>query len=150
MMSSTSSQQASAISSQESSTPTSAGWVQFAAVILLVNGIFSFIQGLAAVFKPETYYAVVEGDSFLFDLAGWGWLNQALGFLLIGTGLGLFADAGWARVMAIILAFGSSVVQIFLLPLQPWWAFIVISINMTIVCMVFLRGSEIREARRRS
>lgn len=48
-------------------------WIRFAGVILLVNGIFSVVQGLIALIGSDAYYAVVEGTLFLFDATGWGW-----------------------------------------------------------------------------
>jgi hypothetical protein len=134
--------------SQNRDVPTrAAGWVQFAGVILLVNGIFSAVQGLAAILKADTYYAVVEGDLWLFDITGWGWFNLFLGALQIATAFGLFAEAGWARVVAIVLGVISSIVQMILLPLQPWWALIVIAINITIIYALVVRGDELRVTR---
>lgn len=124
-----------------------AGWVRFAGVILLVNGIFSGIQGLAALIGPDTYYAVVSGDLFLFNVAGWGWFNLAIGVLLIATALGLFTEAGWARVTALVLVVISSVIQLLLVPVQPVWALIVIAINITVIYALVARGDEIREGR---
>ena len=124
-----------------------AGWIRFAAVILLINGIFSALQGLVALVGPDTYYAVVEGDLFLFNLEGWAWFNLLLGALLIATAFGLFAEAGWARITAIVLAILSSIVQMLLLPLQPWWALIVIVINLMIIHALVVRGEEARERR---
>ncbi|MET0714879.1 MAG: hypothetical protein ABWY57_08185 [Mycetocola sp.] len=123
------------------------GWVRFAAIILLVSGLFSVIQGLAAVIGPDTYYAVTGGDLWLLNAQGWGWTNLILGALLIATGFGLFAETGWARVTAIILAILSAVVQMFLVPLQPWWSFIVIAVDITIIYAVVVRTAEIRETR---
>lgn len=124
-----------------------AGWVRFAAIIILVSGIFSAIQGLAAVIGPDTYYAVVEGDLFVLNVAGWGWVNLILGALLIVTAFGLFSEAGWARVTAIVLAVLSAIVQMLLVPVQPWWSFIVIAIDITIIYAVVVRGQELRGAR---
>ena len=115
--------------------------------MLLVNGIFSVLQGLAAVIGPDTYYGVVEGELLLFDAQGWGWFNLILGALLLATAFGLFREAGWARVTALVLVILSAVVQMMLLPLQPWWAFIVIAIDMTIIYAIVVRSEELREPR---
>jgi hypothetical protein len=132
--------------SSATSTPW-AGRVRFAGVILLINGIFSVLQGLVALVGPDTYYAVVEGDLFLFNLEGWAWFNLVLGALLIATAFGLFAEAGWARITAIVLAILSSIVQMLLVPLQPWWALIVIVINLMIIHALLVRGEETRARR---
>lgn len=124
-----------------------AGWVQFAAVILLLNGLFSVVQGLVAVIGPSTYFTVVEGSVFLFDASGWGWWNLIIGALLILTSIALFREASWARVVAIVLAVISAVVQMMVLPSQPWWALIVIAIDVTIIYALVARGAEIKTAR---
>ena len=135
----------STVNSGTRATPTVwAGWVQFAAVILLLNGLFSVVQGLVAVVGPSTYFTVVEGSVFLFDASGWGWWNLIIGTLLILTSVALFREAGWARVLAIILAAISGVVQMMVLPSQPWWALIVIAIDVTIIYALVARGAELK------
>ncbi|MET1051171.1 MAG: hypothetical protein ABWX65_00890 [Mycetocola sp.] len=120
-----------------------ARWVRFAGVIMLVNGIFSIVQGLAAIIGPDTYYAVVAGNLFLFNIAGWGWFNLAIGVLLVATAFGLFNESAWARTTALVLVVISSVIQLILVPVQPWWAIIVIAIDMTIIYALVARGEEI-------
>ena len=117
----------------------------FAAVIILVSGIFSAIQGLVALIGPNTYYVVSDGDLFLFDVAGWGWWNLIIGALLILTGLALFTRATWARVMAVILAILSAVVQLLLVPAQPWWSFMVIALDMVVIYALIAHGDELSE-----
>ena len=62
--------------------PTQTGWIgwgMFAAIILLVSGIFGVVQGLVAIIGPNTYFVLSEGELFLFDVAGWGWWNIIIG-----------------------------------------------------------------------
>ncbi|MGO4102477.1 hypothetical protein AB4Y63_00855 [Leifsonia sp. YAF41] len=120
------------------------GWARFAGVIILVSGIFSGIQGLVALIGPNTYYVATEGSLYLFDVAGWGWWNLIIGILLILTALALFTGATWARVVAIILAVISAVVQMMLIPAQPWWAIIVIGMDVLIIYALTAHGRELR------
>lgn len=120
------------------------GWARFAGVIILVSGIFSGIQGLVALIGPNTYYVATEGSLYLFDVAGWGWWNLIIGILLILTALALFTGATWARVVAIILAVLSAVVQMMLIPAQPWWAIIVIGMDVLIIYALTAHGRELR------
>ncbi|MCC3291166.1 hypothetical protein [Arthrobacter sp. zg-Y1110] len=121
-------------------------WIRFAGVILLVNGIFSVVVALAALVGSNTYYAVVEGDLLLFDTTGWGWWNMVLGIFLIATAFGLFASATWAQVVGVVLAVLSAVVQLLLVPVQPWWSLIVISIDVLIIYALVAHGHEHRPA----
>jgi hypothetical protein len=123
------------------------GWSRFAGVILLVSGIFSALQGLVALIGPSSYYVLADGELFLFDLTGWGWWNLIVGVLLILTAIALFAGQLWARIVAIILAVISATVQLFLIPAQPWWAAIVIAIDVLIIYALTAHGEELRSDR---
>jgi hypothetical protein len=72
----------------------------------------------------------------------------ALGVLLILTAVGLFSGAAWARIVAVILAGLSAVVQLMLIPAQPWWSLIVIAIDVLIIFAVIAHGEELRPEKR--
>jgi len=118
----------------------------FAGVILVVNGIFGLVQGLVALLGPDSYYAVIDGELFLFDIAGWGWWNVVIGALVLVTALALLSGAAWARVVAIVLAVISATVQLLLIPVQPWWSFIVIAIDVVIIHSLTAHGEETARA----
>jgi len=125
-------------------TPTKwVGWGRFAGVILLVSGIFSFLQGLVALIGPNTYYVVSSGTLFIFNVNGWGWWNLIIGILLVLTAVALFAGQMWARVIAIILAILSAIGQMLLIPAQPWWALIVIAIDVLVIYALTAHGQEL-------
>ena len=95
------------------------GWVSFAGIILIINGVFIGLQGLVALTGPDTYYLSTPRALFIFDAQGWGWWNVAIGALLILTAVGLFSGAAWARIVAVVVAGLSAVVQLMLIPAQP-------------------------------
>lgn len=117
-------------------------WVRFAGIILLVNGIFSIMQALVALIGPNAYYAVIEDTLFLFDTTGWGWWNLIIGAFLIATAFALFANATWARVVGVILAVLSAMVQLLLVPVQPLWSLIVLAIDVLIIYALVAHGGE--------
>ena len=122
------------------------GWIGFAGIILILNGVFSAVQGFMALLGSNTYYLVSSGTLFLFDVTGWGWWNIIIGALLVLTGVALFSGATWARIIAVILAALSAVGQMLLLPAQPWWAFIVIAIDILVIYAVTAHGREVKNA----
>ncbi|MFF1635256.1 hypothetical protein [Leifsonia sp. NPDC058248] len=123
------------------------GWGRFAGILILIGGIFSGLQGLVAIVGPNAYYAVTKGSLFIFNVAGWGWWNLIVGVLLILTAFALFTGATWARVVAIVLASLSAIGQLLLVPAQPWWAFIVIAMDVLIIYALTAHGSELRAER---
>jgi hypothetical protein len=67
--------------------------------------------------------------------------------LLVLAGIALFAGATWARVVAVVLAILSAIVQLLLVPVQPWWSFIVIAIDVLIIYALIAHGDELRVER---
>ena len=132
------------MSNSRSSYSAWAGWVGFAGAILLFNGIFTITEGLVALIGPDTYYTVVQGELFLFDVQGWGWWNLVIGTLLVLTGAAIFRGATWARVVGVMLAIVSMFVHMLLIPVQPWWSFIVIAIDILIISALVAHGDELR------
>jgi hypothetical protein len=119
--------------------------VGFASVILLLDGFFSVVQGLVAVIGPDAYYAVVNGDLFVFDITGWGWWNIIVGALQLVTSIALLGGAVWARFIAVIIAIVSAVGQLLLVPVQPWWSFFVIAIDVLVIYALIAHGDELRD-----
>ena len=70
--------------------------------------------------------------------------NVALGALLILTAVALFSGETWARIIAVVVAGVSAVVQLMLIPAQPWWSLIVIAIDVLIIYAIIAHGDELR------
>jgi hypothetical protein len=121
------------------------GWGIFAAVILLVSGLFTGIQAIAALIGPNDYFVVTEGSLLLLDVNGWGWWNLLIAILLLITAIALFAGQMWARVVAIILCVVSAVGQLILLPAQPWWSVIIIAVDILVIYALTAHGRELKE-----
>lgn len=121
------------------------GWIVFAAVILLISGVFSAVQGLVALIGPSAYYVLGEGSLWLLDVTGWGWWNLIIGVLLVLVALALVAGQTWARVVAVILVIISAFGQLLLIPAQPWWSLITIAIDVLIIYALTVHGREMRD-----
>src|ERR1044072_4503609 len=82
-------------------TPSTAwvGWVWFAAVMLIMNGAFSALYGLVALFDDK-YYGVTPNGLLVFDITGWGWALLIFGIVSVLAGSALLSGATWARVVA--------------------------------------------------
>jgi hypothetical protein len=63
---------------------------------------------------------------------------------LILTGGALFSGAMWARVVGVVVAGLSAVGQLMLIPVQPWWAFIVIAMDVLIIFAIIAHGEELK------
>jgi hypothetical protein len=140
------------VSAQETRTRTAptptgwVGWIGFAATILLLSGLFSIVQGLAALIGPDTYYASVEGSLVIFDVQGWGWTSLIFGVLMILAGGALLSGRTWARIAVVVLAIISATAALLMVPAQPWWSLILIALDVLVIYAVVAHGDELREA----
>jgi hypothetical protein len=65
------------------------------------------------------------------------------GALLVVVGAVLFTGATWARVIAIILVILNAIGQLFLLPVQPWWSLIVLTLDFLVIYALTVHGREL-------
>ncbi|HET9287882.1 MAG TPA: hypothetical protein VFO26_10010 [Gaiella sp.] len=116
--------------------PQPSGWaiggVTFAATMLVVIGIFQIIAGLAAIFDDQ-FYVVTQNYAFDLDVSAWGWIHLIVGILLVVTGYFLFARATWAAGVALGLAVLSAVANFFFIPYYPFWAILLIALDVWVI-----------------
>jgi hypothetical protein len=122
-----------------------AGWIGFAAIVLVIVGGIDFFQGLIAVFEDE-YFVPTASGFVVFDLTGWGWAMMVWGVLLVLAGLGLAAAQGWARWFAIVVVSVNVIAQLgFLGNTQtPLWSLTVIALSIIVLYALTARWSEFR------
>lgn len=120
------------------------GWVVFAGIMMLMVGAFHVIQGIVALVQ-DTYYLVgQQGLVVSVDYTTWGWVHTILGIVVILAGLALLAGQLWARIVAVILAFGSALVNIAFLAAYPVWSLAMIAIDVLVIWAVTVHGNELK------
>ena len=124
------------------------GWVWFAAFAILVSGLFNIISGAVAVFSPKTVVSWSRDGLALVDVSTWGWVQLAIGLLLLLAGFALFSGRGWARVFAVVLVILNLLAQFVSLPVTPWWSLIAIVLDFIILWALTVHGDEVARASR--
>jgi hypothetical protein len=132
------------MSTSPTAKPSSAavGLTVFAAVMLIMVGIFQAIAGVVALFN-DTFYVVGEKYIFQFDVTTWGWVHLILGVVIAVAGYFLFRGAGWARTVGVILASISAVLNFAWLPHYPIWAIAIITLDVFIIWALTAHGRDI-------
>jgi hypothetical protein len=118
-----------------------AGWVWFAAVVIIIIGVFNIFQGLAALFNDE-YFVVTDAGLLVFDFTAWGWITLILGIVMLFAGFGLLSGKGWARWFTIVVAGLNAVAQAGFLSAYPIWALIVIALDIVVIYALAVRWEE--------
>jgi len=116
--------------------PEVSGWaasgVAFAACMLVIIGSFQIVAGLAAIFDDE-FFVVAGNYAFDLDTSAWGWIHLLLGVLLVLTGMGLFGQRPWAVLAALWLVTLSAIANFFFIPYYPFWAILVIALDVWVI-----------------
>src|SRR5215212_6359295 len=50
------------------------GFIMFAAIMMIMTGVFQALQGLVAIFENE-FYVPTRNYLFQFDATAWGWIH---------------------------------------------------------------------------
>ncbi|MBB5912013.1 general stress protein CsbA [Nocardia transvalensis] len=106
-----------------------------ASVLLIIAGTVQILQGISAVAADEI---IIVGPQYTYgwDTTGWGVVHIVIGALFMAVAAALFSGATWARIVAIVLA-GLSIVANFLwLPHNPWWAVLIIALDIFLIWAV--------------
>src|SRR6478609_6108387 len=104
------------------------GLTLFAAVMMIMIGVFQAIQGVVALFN-DTFYVAGEKWVFSFDVTAWGWIHLLGGAVLALAGFFLLQGAVWARVVGVGVAIISAVLNFMWLPYYPVWGIVVIAFD---------------------
>lgn len=114
------------------------GWVLFAGVIMLVDGILDACWGLAAILNDEV--VTVGGHGVvLWDFTAWGWGHLIGGSLVALTGVGLLAARGWARWLGVLFVSINVILQFGIFTAFPLWAMLVIALDVIVLYQLTVR-----------
>jgi hypothetical protein len=120
------------------------GWILFAAIIMIVVGTMSAINGLIALINDEVY--VVTSERIIaFDFTTWGWIHLILGIIVVLAAFSLLSGAVWARIVAAILAGMSIISQAGTIEAYPFWSISIIAIDIAVIFAVCTMGKADEE-----
>jgi hypothetical protein len=123
----------------------SSGWAVgayvFAGVMMMLMGAFEAIQGLAAIINDD-FFVVTENYVFDLDVTAWGWIHLILGLVIAFGGYALWAGRTWGRVLALVLASLSAIVNFLWIPYYPFWSILMIALSVWVIWALTSRWDE--------
>jgi hypothetical protein len=122
------------------------GFTVFAAIMMLMVGVFQALQGLIAIFENE-FYVQTRNYLFEFDATTWGWIHLVIGLLVAFAGWGLLSGRTWARSVAIALAVLSAISNFLFIPYYPFWSLLIITLNIFVIWALTAHGRQFKELR---
>lgn len=118
------------------------GWTTFAGVMMTILGVFHGIAGLTALFNDEYFVVGSSGLVLELDYTAWGWAHLALGALLVGAGMSLFSGHMFGRVLGVLVAAISAIVNVGFLAAYPVWSVVMIAIDVIVIYAIVVHGRE--------
>jgi len=121
-------------------------WVLFGGVLLVLLGTVHAYTGLIALARPEIL-AGTRADLLLpVSLTGLAWAHLVVGTVLIIDGAGLIRGLRWARVLAIVVAAASALLNFAFAATHPIWSVIAIALAGVVIYSVAAHGGEVADA----
>jgi hypothetical protein len=118
------------------------GVTAFAGILMVMGGVFHFMQGLIALIDDK-FYVVGKEYVFELDLTTWGWVHLITGILVAAAGMALFSGQLWARTIGVILACASMLASFAWLPHYPIWSLVVITFDGFVIWALTMHGRDI-------
>jgi hypothetical protein len=113
----------------------------FAGVILVTLASFQILEGLSAVLKDDLYVAGLK-YAYAIDLTTWGWIHLVIGVIGVAVGIGILAGQAWGHILGIAFAVISALSQFMFLPFYPFWALLLIGMNILVIWALANRLTE--------
>jgi hypothetical protein len=120
------------------------GFILFAAIMMIMVGVFQALQGIIAIFENE-FYVATRNYLFQFDATTWGWIHLLVGLLVAFAGWGLLSGRTWARVVALILAVLSAITNFLFVPYYPFWSLLLVTLDIFVIWAITAHGGAMRD-----
>lgn len=122
------------------------GWIIFAAIALVMAGIFDIIWGIVALARDEVFISGPRGNVINLDYTTWGWINLIFGIVVLLTGMALFTGSIVARIIAIGIAVLQATLNLLVIGAYPVWSVIVITLDVLVIYAIAVHGDELRDS----
>jgi hypothetical protein len=120
------------------------GFTVFAAILMIMVGVWQALAGLIAIFENE-FYVTTRNYLFEFDATTWGWIHLVVGLLVAFAGWGLLSGQTWARVVGITLAALSATANFLFIPYYPFWSLLIIAVDVLVIWALAAHGRQFKE-----
>jgi hypothetical protein len=107
---------------------------------MFVDGFFNMLYGIAAIANSHVF--VANAHYVIGDLRAWGWATLIIAILQLAAGAGVLAGNQLARWFAVALLGISAIEMMFFIPAYPFWALVIIAIDVVALYGLCAYGSR--------
>jgi len=116
------------------------GGATFAAVVMIIGGIFGFFEGLALIVRG-TFYVQPANYWISTGASTWGWWHLIVSLIVLAAGFGVMSGAAWARWLGIIFVSIQAVTNFLFILVQPFGRSLTV-IDLWIIHSLFVHRRE--------
>jgi len=120
------------------------GLLGFAAVLMMFLGVLQLIEGFTGISRRSYYLTGSNHLPATVGYTGWGIAHIVLGVVVFCAGVGLLAGLMWARVIGVVVASISALVNMAFVPAYPWWTVLVVAFDVLVIYALVTHGSQLR------
>jgi len=117
-----------------------AGWVLFAAIMLVIGSVLSIIWGIAAV--SSSHFFVAGASYIVSGLNTWGWVVMAFGALQALAALSIWRGGEFGRWFGILAAALGGLAAMMSIPAYPFWALALVAIDLLVIYGLAVYGGK--------
>ena len=126
----------------DNSTSRHSGWVTFAAVMVVIAGLYNVLSGAAAITESDSVTARVQEVLYSIDIKTWGWFWLIVGVAQLITAILLFSRSTMGAIIAITGALVSASFTVFIIFVAPLWAIAVVALDLGIIWIITANMDE--------
>ncbi len=125
-------------------TTTWVGWVYFAGVLLILRGISQEFLGITALVNKHYLFTAANNSLIVTtsNMSAWGWVDLAVGALVLAVGFSLLHGSTWARIIAVFFTGVSFLVNMAFLGVFPIWAIVAMIVDALVIYALIVHGDE--------
>jgi hypothetical protein len=120
------------------------GFIMFAAFMMMLMGGFHAFSGLVAIID-DAFYTTPREYFTDFDPSTWGWIHLIAGIIVFCAGVALLGGAVWARIVAVVIALLSAMINFAFIPYYPVWSILMIAISIGVIWALIAHGRDLEE-----
>ncbi len=120
----------------DNSASRNSGWVTFAAVMVVIAGLYNVLSGAAAIAESDSVTARVQEVLYSIDIKTWGWFWLIVGVAQLITALLLFSRSTMGAIIAINGALVSASFTVFIILVAPLWAITVVALDVGVIWII--------------
>jgi hypothetical protein len=119
------------------------GWIAFAGLVTVLLGLYHAGAGITALVRDEVYATTPQEAVVSTSFSAWGWLQIALGLVLVVAGVSLFSSGSlWSRIVVVLVALVQILVEFVYLTVTPLWSAVAIGLGIVCVYAVVIHGHD--------